>query len=831
MSTLINSPETTDMDVDDVNDGNTGSQEGDSAMAGDEKDDSAQEGDVGDDAQGDDMDREEEDDEAVVQAAPPEAKYKMLDRVLARDPDGLIYTAIVRRALYGPHFHKQIQVGMIANQKELDECLKEIDEGDAENKPVWHYFVHYLKWKVNWDRWVSEDDIMPLTDENNIFAEKVLSEHRALQKQFKADLAGRRRGSGHKPTVDGGAFLRVWTQRLRQLQSERNKVIEERQKQLDEQERQERELQLEEEKRKKEEEEMAMLSPSRRSTRPKKATPKWSEKQLEAAKREEEEKQKRQKREQEKSKKAKQEEEAATAKKKQAQTKLKKVDDVGMTKQMVQKEQKLRKSDLSCVIGVTNSASGHPAMMHDSGTLLNKFKITLPFSLKKVLVEEWEVVSTCHMVPNLPAKITVRQALKQYLDSKLTTTNPQSTELGTDAADGGDVKQEKADEGHSPMDEINSTEDRDKVHVDGGEDTNGTDPEKTNNEWADMVDGIALIFDQALSFRLLYHQEIPQYNIIMRQLNKRTQQKEKEQMEQLRKKRQQPDLKTQEEHSEVAGTPTDDVTAVIKQEEEGSSKPSHDEFDASKKSEVQDQMPEVASSTTVDLPKNTVEAASSSKTSSDEAIDVPDDATPSDIYGCEHLLRLFLRLPALLADDQHEQRKRHLKRKAAAEARRKNNLFTQQQRPQQDVAIQDGDEEKKEDDNGVDKNEDDDFVNELQQRNVRIIAKVNDFVRFLHKHQETLFAQSYRRMNLSEEREQTRLQKRRIAAANKRYADEPNGNDGSASAEVEEVPAVAGADDEGSGAETKKRVRESDRVLGGDKQARKKKRSAHIPQQ
>jgi hypothetical protein len=73
---------------------------------------------------------------------------------------------------------------------------------------------------------------------------------------------------------------------------------------------------------------------------------------------------------------------------------------------------------------------------------------------------------------------------------------------------------------------------------------------------------------------------------------------------------------------------------------------------------------------------------------------------PSEIYGCEHLLRLFVRLPEVLADSMSDD----------------------EARP--------------------------------------ILAKVNDFVRFLHKNQGTLLTQSHRKLNEAELKEQRRLAKK-----------------------------------------------------------------------
>lgn len=188
--------------------------------------------------------------------------------------------------------------------------------------------------------------------------------------------------------------------------------------------------------------------------------------------------------------------------------------------------------------------------------------IALPSALKKILVEQWEIITQCDMVLSLPATVTIKQALDSYLESK-------------------------------------------GVPADAPSDPGGDNP---SQQWIEMVDGIALFFDQALPLRLLYRNEFPQL--------------------------------------------------VVKE--------SHPEFCSTR---------------------------------------------PSDYYGCEHLLRLFTRLPDLMADGLGDSESRS------------------------------------------------------------IFAKVNDLIRFLHKNHETVFSQTYRKMNESETKEKNKLlkaeerHKRKAAAA------------------------------------------------------------------
>jgi hypothetical protein len=452
--------------------------------------------------------------------------YDVGTKVLARDADGLLYEAWIRRQLYGPHYHKQVQVGIINDQQEMEEYL------EAASQPGWHYFVHYNGWKVNWDRWVSESDVLPLNSKNTELASRITKEHRALQQEFKAS-------SSRRKVDDAGAFLRAWKIRLQRVYEE--------------------------------------ASGTTATTQP-------------------------------------------TAVVEKAQT---------WTKKSLEQEKKMRKKQIESA-----KSSSKPGAQ----------KIVLPFSLKKILVEEWEIISQCEMVHALPSKMTIRQALDQYLASKGVTRDQSSTtsngapdnalspakvtnnglsqdlpkelvdkseatsELVQKTSPTGDQSKENSpttplqNDGSKnesvPMDIVEVSE---QVPMQVDQDGN-SEKIKRDKEWVDMVDGIAMFFEQALPFRLLYRQELPQL-------------------------------------------------AAIENDEELSEKPK------------------------------------------------------IDIYGCEHLLRLFLRLHLFLAQEVGE---------------------------------------------GMDEEE-----------IKAIFAKVSDLVRFLHKHQSTAFAQTFRKPNEAELKEQAKIEKAR----------------------------------------------------------------------
>ena len=116
---------------------------------------------------------------------------------------------------------------------------------------------------------------------------------------------------------------------------------------------------------------------------------------------------------------------------------------------------------------------------------------------------------------------------------------------------------------------------------------------------------------------------------------------------------------------------------------------------------------------------------------------------PSEIYGCEHLLRLVCQLPALL-----------------------HGVYRQQPQPNQENQSHGGEMGAASDHEKIElsgpTNADEEFIKP-------ILAKMNDFCRFLQKNQDDLFVQSYRKKNDAERKYELRLAKRlerkRLASA------------------------------------------------------------------
>ena len=241
---------------------------------------------------------------------------------------------------------------------------------------------------------------------------------------------------------------------------------------------------------------------------------------------------------------------------------------------------------------LTNETLQKQAQLHKNGLKMKRKKsvsdqLTLPFNLKKVLVEEWEVITQCDMVHNLPSKVSVRVALDQYLESKL-----------------GPLRKKQQEEEEKKKDVDNN------MQID---ESNNKKDSQLGKEWIDMVEGIALFFDQALPIHLLFQQERGQYNYFRRQ------------------------ILAQRRNSAASAISTDGLGKATKTEDDNTS---------------------FRQQSTANLNNNANN--SDSKTATAAADDKPaskpqpeTDAIPermSEIYGCEHLLRLFTRLPSIVAE-------------------------------------------------------------------------------------------------------------------------------------------------------------------------------------
>ena len=135
-------------------------------------------------------------------------KFEVRQRVLARDEDGILYYADIRRKLHGVNHHKTIScLGIFDIAPEEIENETNFDDEDNKNQNEWHYFVHYEGWKSIWDRWVAESDIWEITEVNIERMKEISITHKALQREFK--------GKTKKGKIqNGGLFLKEWKEQL-----------------------------------------------------------------------------------------------------------------------------------------------------------------------------------------------------------------------------------------------------------------------------------------------------------------------------------------------------------------------------------------------------------------------------------------------------------------------------------------------------------------------------------------------------------------------------------------------------------------------------------------
>lgn len=458
-------------------------------------------------------------------------KYEVRERVLARDEDGILYYANIRRKLYGINHQQSIScLGIfdLAPEQILEskEANKKDDEGDdrepnnnnvidkssqANNQSnELHYFVHYEGWKTLWDRWVSSDDIMEVTPDNLERMNDISKTHKAFQLEFKGKTK-------KKKIQNGGLFLQQWKQKLDALNRRYDEKLREK---------------------------MGGAGDDKGNTGASK---------------------------EEKSSKQKAASVVANSKRKAAAAKKKKS---GSSPQEILRD----RSELAIRSCLTNRQSSHIQA------------IPLSFGLKRILVEDWENLNNSNvastdssnttnddkhsnrdMVHVLPAKVTIRDALSLYLKEKgilwdgetkhLSTINANSNSNGgkagctneapptetdpsskpdekiPDSSSSNDPSKMSIDTSHSvssplPDETMSIKQENDKMVVvkdddpdanskqhDNDNDNGGSDDGKgisiqLEKEWTDMADGIVLYFEQALMARLLYPAEISQLLVL-----------------------------------------------------------------------------------------------------------------------------------------------------------------------------------------------------------------------------------------------------------------------------------------------------------------------------
>ena len=364
-------------------------------------------------------------------SGPPPAKYKVLDKVYARDADGLLYQAVIRRALYGPIYHQQVQVAMSKSVGEVSEVSSEQDSKDS-----WQYFVHFLNWKVAWDRWVSERKILPILEETKRYAETLAEEHKNVREALTRKTPGKKAYQN----LDTTAFLSEWPKALERINQQFLMKTT-----------------------------PSTLSPPQKVTSVAPQAAQWNKKRIQAE-----------------------------------------------------------------------------IALRSKGLISKKFEppsnvIILPFTLKKVLVEGWEIINQCGMVAKIPAGVSVRQALAQYLASKgIIPPSHSATQGGVrkpkslDEDAETDSAQAAAKTDPSFSDGLNTSSDEVQTSPSRAEDKEPEDattvPASNDNsvpsdgdmdkknlqdeEWNSLSDGIIQLFEEALPKRLLYRDEMFQLQVI-----------------------------------------------------------------------------------------------------------------------------------------------------------------------------------------------------------------------------------------------------------------------------------------------------------------------------
>lgn len=242
----------------------------------------------------------------------------------------------------------------------------------------------------------------------------------------------------------------------------------------------------------------------------------------------------------------------------------------------------------------------------------------------------------------------MRDALNQYLDSKIVP-----------------LRQKRENE------KVQSTGD-DKS------DCSITTDSELGKEWRIMVEGIALFFDQALKVHLLFPEERSQYNCLRRQILAQRRQSTSRSSK-SNSKLDEVSSNSKVERCDSLQSATTDSSSFV------ALKPLSISTEGIKTLSIE--RPDSAlSTTTVDNNTTTSEALNSV---SNVKFQPPSILLPerlSEIYGCEYLLRLFVRLPGVVAESA---------------------------------------------------------ISETQSR--RIFSKLGDLTRFLQKHQGELFCSSFRR--------------------------------------------------------------------------------------
>ena len=446
--------------------------------------------------------------EQQQQSSAPESKYFVGEKVYARDDDGILYPAVVRRSLFGKSGPRQCKIGYISI-RESEDLLELEEELGAVYDESWHYFIHFDGWNVKWDRWVAEPNIFPFADTRvKEYVERISQEHKALRNSM---LKPGKTGKKAAANFDSAGFLTKWRRSVDRIDAEMK--IPNAQldifRAMDHEFYRRNGLTLESHRYR---DDVPETESSDEKTSQTKDNRKKSSK----------------------GKKDKPAAAVAAGATKESPTKTQKPKikrKRGFS--TVEEEKDLRKQSLTKRVDVE---------------ILNQ--IPLSDGLQKVLVDQWEVICQCGMLPVIPAPITIRQVLNQYLlskgvDAPKTTDTKSGSDENVQAGVGPstanhettqnseptilDTHQEKpntntANDGETqetPAEDVtmqNSKNGADESTSDGNAAlTKELDEEarlkRFHQDLVKAADGIAMFFDDALG-NLLYKEEEAQWKVI-----------------------------------------------------------------------------------------------------------------------------------------------------------------------------------------------------------------------------------------------------------------------------------------------------------------------------
>ncbi|KAL7567472.1 hypothetical protein ACA910_009487 [Epithemia clementina (nom. ined.)] len=322
-------------------------------------------------------------------------QYQVHDKVYARDEDGLLYLGVIRRSLYGRMGIRTCRLGYISLQESEDGARRESPDAQC-----WQHLVHFDGWNSKWDRWVLQDNIYPhdhvVVD---AYAKRLVQEHKQLMASF------RQQRRHHKSTslsnFDSAGFLRAWREVVDRVDAEYQMpnpqldlyrgLVDVRCTQVPTSLRQ-------------------LLVPEHNQMPPSQRTPAKSTSSSSSSK---------------------------NLGKKSVSNNKKKTknnnnnnnnDDEGSSLPpprkrprgggggggilTLEQEYALRQTSL------TKWQPSQPSPQKQLPQAPALPSMVLPQPLRQVLVDQWEIICQCHMVSTLPAPITVRQALQQYIQSK-----------------------------------------------------------------------------------------------------------------------------------------------------------------------------------------------------------------------------------------------------------------------------------------------------------------------------------------------------------------------------------------------------------------------------